>query len=48
VPVVVVTAYPDTRQEALLAGADGFLAKPFTTQQLRKTIGEFLQVSPAS
>ena len=46
VPVVVVTAYPDTRQDAVTAGADGFLAKPFTTQQLRTTIGEFLQMSP--
>ncbi len=46
VPVVVVTAYPDTRQEAIQAGANGFLAKPFTTQQLRRMIGEFLQVRP--
>jgi len=46
VPVVVVTAYPDTRQDALAAGANGFLAKPFTTQQLRTTIGQFLEVSP--
>ena len=46
VPVVIVTAYPDTRQDALDAGADGFLAKPFTTQQLRTTISGFLQVAP--
>ena len=46
VPVVIVTAYPDTRQEAIDAGADGFLAKPFTTQQLRAAIAEFLQVGP--
>jgi CheY-like chemotaxis protein len=46
IPVVVVTAYPDTRQAALTAGADGFLAKPFTTQQLRTAIAEFLQVGP--
>ena len=46
VPVVIVTAYPDTRQDALDAGADGFLSKPFTTQQLRTTISGFLQVAP--
>lgn len=46
VPVVVVTAYPDTRPQAIQAGADGFLSKPFTTQQLRSTIAAFLQVAP--
>ena len=48
IPILVVSAYPETREEALEAGADGYLAKPFTAQELRSTIGQYLEVtSPA-
>ncbi len=46
VPVLVVTAYTETREKALRAGASGYLNKPFSAQQLRDSIGEFLQVTP--
>ena len=44
VPVLVVTAYTETREKALQAGASGYLKKPFSAQQLRDSIGEFLSV----
>ena len=44
VPVLVVTAYTETREKAVRAGASGFLRKPFSAQQLRDSIGEFLSV----
>ncbi len=44
IPILVVSAYPETREEALAAGADGYLAKPFTAQELRSTIGQYLEV----
>jgi len=44
IPVLVVTAYTETRERALQAGASGFLKKPFSAQQLRDSIGEFLSV----
>ena len=47
VPVLVVTAYTETREEALRAGASGYLNKPFSAQQLRESIGEFLRVTPS-
>ena len=45
VPVLVVTAYTETREKAVSAGASGFLKKPFSAQQLRDSIGEFLSVN---
>jgi DNA-binding response OmpR family regulator len=44
VPVLVVTAYTETREKAMSAGASGYLKKPFSAQQLRDSIGEFLSV----
>ena len=44
VPVLVVTAYTESREKAVRAGASGFLEKPFSAQQLRDSIGEFLSV----
>ena len=44
VPVLVVTAYTETREKAVSAGASGYLKKPFSAQQLRDSIGEFLSV----
>ncbi len=44
IPVLVVTAYTETREKAMSAGASGYLKKPFSAQQLRDSIGEFLSV----
>ncbi len=44
VPVLVVTAYTETREQALNAGASGYLTKPFSAEQLRESIGQFLRV----
>jgi CheY-like chemotaxis protein len=44
VPVLVVTAYTETREKALRAGASGYLKKPFSAQQLRDSIGEYLSI----
>ena len=45
IPVLVITAYPETREQALNAGASGVLTKPFSAQELRESIGEFLSVN---
>lgn len=48
IPIVVVSANLKTREEALAAGADGYLAKPFTAKELLSTISQYLEVtSPA-
>lgn len=48
IPILVVSAYPETREEALAAGADGYLPKPFSAQELRSAIGQYLEfASPA-
>ena len=46
VPVLLVTAYLDTLERGIAAGAQGYLAKPFSAQQLRAAIAGFLEVSP--
>ena len=48
VPVLLVTAYLDTLERGIAAGAQGYLAKPFTSQQLRAAISRFLQVQSAA
>jgi CheY-like chemotaxis protein len=47
VPVLLVTAYLDTLERGIAAGAQGYLTKPFSAQQLRAAISGFLQVRPA-
>ena len=47
VPVLLVTAYLETLERGIAAGAQGYLAKPFTVQQLRAAISGFLEVRPA-
>lgn len=44
IPTIVVSARvrPEDREAALMAGADGFLAKPFTWRQLMHTIDQYL------
>jgi DNA-binding response OmpR family regulator len=41
VPVIVFTVHPSRRREALEAGADGFLVKPFTREELLKSVGSY-------
>jgi CheY-like chemotaxis protein len=47
VPVLLVTAYLDTLERGIAAGAQGYLAKPFSAQQLRAAISGFLEVRSA-
>jgi len=44
IPIHVVSAkaQPDDRKAAIEAGADGFLAKPFSVEELRDVIGQYL------
>jgi two-component system KDP operon response regulator KdpE len=42
VPVIMFTARSDLGAQALKAGANGFIAKPFRPEQLVQKIGEFL------
>lgn len=48
VPVLLVTAYLETLERGIAAGAQGYLTKPFSAQQLRAAIGRFLEVRPAN
>ena len=43
VPVVMITAHaePEVMDSALAAGASGFMAKPFTANELRATVGSY-------
>jgi CheY-like chemotaxis protein len=41
-PVVAVSAWTHLREEALAAGADGFLGKPFDPETLRASLEELL------
>ena len=45
-PIIYLTAkaMPEDREEALRAGANGFLAKPFTMQDLKDTLYEYLPI----
>ena len=42
IPVVVITAWTETRERAIAAGADRFLTKPFDPDELKSTVDEFL------
>ena len=44
IPIHVVSAktQPDDRKAAIEAGANGFLAKPFSVEELREVIGQYL------
>ncbi len=46
VPVLIVTAYRETLELGMAAGAQGYLTKPFSAQQLRAAISGFLEVRP--
>jgi DNA-binding response OmpR family regulator len=45
VPVIVFSVHPSRRSEALRAGADGFIAKPFRADDLRTTIDAHLNAA---
>jgi DNA-binding response OmpR family regulator len=45
VPVLVFSVHPSRRGEALRAGADGFIAKPFRGDDLRTTIDAHLNTA---
>ena len=47
-PILVVSALATGRDQAAAqeAGADGFLAKPFTTEELREAVGRHLPLEP--
>ncbi len=45
-PVLIVTAYHDTVEAAMEAGADSSLLKPFSAQDLREAISEFVLLKP--
>ncbi len=42
-PVIVFSARSSSREEALMLGANDFIAKPFTPEQMAKTISAVLQ-----
>lgn len=44
VPVLIVTAYPEMLERGMPAGAQGCLTKPFSAEQLRNAIAEFVQI----
>ncbi len=43
IPVVVISAYsePEIQENALEAGASGFMSKPFSASELRSTVGAY-------
>ncbi len=44
IPVIVFSAHSSSREKALALGADDFVAKPFTPEQMAKKISEVLQL----
>jgi len=46
--VVSAKAQADDQKAAIAAGANGFLAKPFTVQEMRDVIGQYVPLSPSS
>lgn len=46
VPIVAFTIHASRKREALERGSDGFVAKPFKSASLRKTLEPFLRRSP--
>lgn len=45
IPVVMISAYPDSRDSALDAGANDFLEKPYTMDEMLSTVDKYLTLS---
>ncbi len=43
--VIVFSAHNSSREEALMLGANGFIAKPFTPEQVARKISDVLQLA---
>jgi CheY-like chemotaxis protein len=46
--VVSAKAQEEDRKAAITAGANGFLAKPFTVDEMREVIGQYVPLTPPS
>jgi CheY-like chemotaxis protein len=48
IPILAVTAYAMTGDEikTLEAGCDGYIAKPFTREQMLELIGQYINIQP--
>ncbi len=42
IPIIMISAYPDASASALEAGANGFMEKPYTMQDMLTTVGKHL------
>jgi DNA-binding response OmpR family regulator len=42
VPVLVITAWNETREDVLAAGADEFVTKPFDPEELRAAVNRLV------
>lgn len=42
VPVIVITAWNETREDVLAAGADDFVSKPFDPEELRSAVARLV------
>ena len=43
IPVIMMSAYPNTEELSILAGADDFIEKPFTISVLLETLKKYIQ-----
>jgi len=48
IPVIMMSAFPDIEELSIIAGADGFIEKPFQVETLLSTIRKHLQIPIAN
>ncbi len=48
IPIVMISAYPDSYDKALGAGADDFIEKPYTIDTMLSTVGKHLAKETSS